>query len=1045
MRPVHAMVLVRRAVFATPVAVLALVAGAHAWTPATVALGEAPPVLAGATALGELTPTAQLKLTVVLAPRDPAGLAALATAVSTPGSPEYHRYVNVRQFAARFGAAKASLTALRATLRASGLRPGQLAANGLSLSVAGTAAQVSRAFSISLRRFRERGGRQLFANTTAPRVPAALGGVVTAVLGLDDLPAAVPLGLARRRGARAASVPLASGNPPTPCAAASQEAASAHGTYTINQVAHAYGIDGLYGQNDLGAGVTIALYELEGYAASDIAAFQSCFGTNATVTNVQVDGGPSPPSPQPPSNPGLESALDIENVIGLSPQSRIEVYQGPNTAQGIYDTFAAIVGQDIAQVVSDSWGLCEPTLTQLAPALLTGENTLLQQAAAQGQTVLVASGDSGSDGCGDGGTAVDDPASQPFATGVGGTTLSSAGPPPAQTVWNQGSGGGISAVWPMPAYQSAPGVVNSFSSGTPCAAVSGNCREVPDVSADASPSTGYVVYYSSGSGWGVVGGTSAAAPVWAGLIALADASGGSPGCAGRMPLGFLNPQLYLIASGANHADAFSDVTVGDNNPSGHSPDPYPATAGYDMATGLGTPIATGNVDPLVAQLCAADPAITAAPTVNAVNAADAAPGATVTINGSGFTSTAAVSFGSAPASSVTLISYNQLAAAVPAGAGAVDVTVHTANGASATSASDRFVYAPTASIAAPAAGAIYTLGQRVAASYACTSALGPPTCSGSVATGGLVDTSSLGPHSFTVIATDSNSVGTQQTVSYTIVAAPAATITTPASGAVYTQDETLHATYTCTASAPGAATCLGTVPSGKPIDTATPGVRSFTVTATDANGVSTAAVVNYTVVARARITVKVPAAGAEYLRGRVARARFSCAANAPVVIARCRGTVASGTVIATASLGVHHFAVTATDSNGVSRTATITYTVVALTPTLTRLRQSVATWVEARHAGTRLPVGTTFTFSLDQAARVTLRFTRDAGGRTLSAGTVTLTATAGAGTYRFSGRTSTGRLAPGTYTLSMTATGASGRTSTIATVRFTIAVMPTGG
>ena len=164
-----------------------------------------------------------------------------------------------------------------------------------------------------------------------------------------------------------------------------------------------------------------------------------------------------------------------------------------------------------------------------------------------------------------------------------------------------------------------------------------------------------------------------------------------------------------------------------------------------------------------------------------------------------------------------------------------------------------------------------------------------------------------------------------------------------------------------------------------------------------------------------------------------------------MVIARCSGTVATGKVIATSSLGVHRFAVTATDSNGVRRTATVTYTVVALTPTLTRLRQSVATWVEARRAGTRLPVGTSFTFSLDQAARVTLRFTRDAGGRTVSAGTVTRTATAGASTYRFSGRTSTGRLAPGTYTLSMTATGASGRTSAIATVRFTIAAASTGG
>src|ERR1700730_449324 len=176
----------RRAVLATPFLLLAMAATAGA-APASVAVGGVPSLAAGATSLGSLASTAPLRLTVVLAPRDPAGLAALATAVSTPGSPQYRRYLGVGQFATRFGASADAVAAVRATLRSSGLPAGTLAPDGLSIAGSGTAAQASRGFAVSLHRYREGAGRQLYANTTAPRLPAALSGVVQDVLGLDNV------------------------------------------------------------------------------------------------------------------------------------------------------------------------------------------------------------------------------------------------------------------------------------------------------------------------------------------------------------------------------------------------------------------------------------------------------------------------------------------------------------------------------------------------------------------------------------------------------------------------------------------------------------------------------------------------------------------------------------------------------------------------------------------------------------------------------------------------------------------------------------------
>ena len=318
-------------------------------------------------------------------------------------------------------------------------------------------------------------------------------------------------------------------------------------------------------------------------------------------------------------------------MIGLAPQANVLVYQAPNSnssapGAGPYDDFAAIISQDRAQIVSVSWGQCEG-LT--GASNLAAEGTLFEEAAAQGQTIVAASGDSGSEGCYLGGIAqalnaplaVVDPASQPFVTGAGGTTTSALGPRPAQSVWNTGGnplaaaegngagGGGISAFWRMPAYQSgAPsslGVLRG-ASGSPCGGGAALCREVPDVSSDADPNTGFLIYWNSSgtangggqpSGWLGIGGTSFAAPTWASMIALTNSL---PQCHG-IPIGFANPALYRAAATA-YPSNFNDVTSGNNDLTGTNGTQFAAGVGYDMATGLGTPNAAALAPALCAQI-----------------------------------------------------------------------------------------------------------------------------------------------------------------------------------------------------------------------------------------------------------------------------------------------------------------------------------------------------------------------------------------------------------------------------------------------------------
>jgi subtilase family serine protease len=327
----------------------------------------------------------------------------------------------------------------------------------------------------------------------------------------------------------------------------------------------------LWDAGDIGSGATVALYELEPFSQSDVTAYDSCYGVSPSVTVTRVAGGAG-------TGAGTgEAALDVEDVAGLAPGASIDVYEGPNNGEGPLAVDETIVSADTARIVSTSWGACEAAN---GAGFAEEENTLFEEAATQGQTVFAAAGDSGSDDCGTSGPspAVDDPASQPDVTGVGGTSLAGTYAQPAdETVWNDArgaGGGGMSSLWASPSYQSGLGA---------------SMREVPDVSADADPATGYAIDYKSR--WLDFGGTSAAAPTWAALTALAERS--SACASDTSGLGLINDALYTLPE-----SDFDDVTSG-NNGYGGVPG-YPAGPGYDMASGLGAP----NGSALVPALCA---------------------------------------------------------------------------------------------------------------------------------------------------------------------------------------------------------------------------------------------------------------------------------------------------------------------------------------------------------------------------------------------------------------------------------------------------------
>jgi kumamolisin len=405
-----------------------------------------------------------------------------------------------------------------------------------TMQLTGSREAMQRAFGVTLQHHADKRGKTMRVREGEIMLPEELAPQVVAVLGLDTRPQAKPH--FRVATPRAGNV-----------------------SYTPVQVGELYG----FPADAKAAGQTIGLLELGGgYREADITAyFQSLNLPAPSVTAVSVDKGKN--SPGDASGADGEVMLDIEVSAAIAVGAKVAVYFAPNTDQGFIDAVTTAVHDSTNKpsVLSISWGGPESSWTEQA---VTALDDACQAAAALGVTITVACGDDGSTDGVSSGNHADFPASSPHVLACGGTKLVSSGDTiTSETVWNElalnegATGGGVSNLFALPSWQAK--------SNVPKPTVSGGGRGVPDVAGDADPSTGYTVRVDGETT--TIGGTSAVAPLWAGLIALANATNGQDA-------GFVNPSLY------GETSAFRDITSGNNGA-------FKAGPGWDACTGLGSP------------------------------------------------------------------------------------------------------------------------------------------------------------------------------------------------------------------------------------------------------------------------------------------------------------------------------------------------------------------------------------------------------------------------------------------------------------------------
>lgn len=522
--------------------------------------GHVPGAVSGLTPLGRMDGTSQMNLAIGLPLRNGDKLASLLQDIYNPASPNFHHYLSTEQFVAQFGPTEADYEAVAAFAESHGLKVTQRHANRVVLDVSGTSAAVEQALHVKMQVYQHpTESRTFFAPDGNPSLD--LGVPVLDISGLQNysLPKTHLVGK-----------PLVNGQN-----AQGNSGSGQGGTYFGKDFRAAYAPD----TTMTGAGQAVGLLEFDGYYASDIANYESAAGLpSVTLSNVLLDGFSGNPED---GEAVVEVSLDIEMAISMAPgQSEVLVYEAGESGNW-HDMLNRMADDNLAKQLSCSW------YQDAGPDAVAEQ--IFQQMAAQGQSFFAACGDydayTGS---------FPFPDDSPSITLVGGTTLTTSGPQGSwvsEKVWNWGdgigTGGGISTYYPIPSYQTNISMSANQGSTT--------LRNVPDVAFTADN----VFVRANGTGYDE-GGTSCAAPLWAGFTALINQAAVS---SGRPTVGFINPAIDAIGSASGYTTAFHDITTG-NNTSSSSPSKFYAEPGFDLCTGWGVPngqaliTALGTPDPL---------------------------------------------------------------------------------------------------------------------------------------------------------------------------------------------------------------------------------------------------------------------------------------------------------------------------------------------------------------------------------------------------------------------------------------------------------------
>ncbi|HEX4154144.1 MAG TPA: S53 family peptidase [Acidobacteriaceae bacterium] len=581
--------------------------------------GSQPPRVRRATDLGAIDASTRFPSMTLVFTRSAAQQTALDNLIAAqqnPASPQFHQWLTPAQFGARFGMADVDIAKVEAWLQSQGFSVDAVSPSRDRITFSGTASSVAQAFGAPIHRY-QLGAKTHIAPSADLTLPAALSGVVAGITGVSDFrPHAQVI---RHNGAVRPSL-----------------TSSQTGNFFLTplDIATIYDIKPAYSSGYNGSGQSIAVVGQSAVVTTDVTNFQTALGQAAKAPTIVLMPGSGASTVY--SEDESESDLDLEYTSTIAPGATIYfVYTGDSSTLGAFDALVYAVQQDIAPIINISYGECEPDLGQSGYAEYEPS---LQQAAAQGQTIVSAAGDSGSADCdGDGGSgasqtalAVDFPSSSQYVTGVGGTefpiadvtagdniyfqaasgsdVLSSALSYIPEQVWNDDTlagelssgGGGVSIFTSLPSWQTGvPGIP------------SGSFRFVPDIALDASPNDAPYLYCSSDiTAWAsgqlasctsglrdsssqdftIAGGTSFAAPIFAGMVAILNQA------RGYTAQGVVNPELYTLASNSTlYASAFHDITSGSNacnlgifNCGGVNSTQFAAAVGYDEASGLGS-------------------------------------------------------------------------------------------------------------------------------------------------------------------------------------------------------------------------------------------------------------------------------------------------------------------------------------------------------------------------------------------------------------------------------------------------------------------------